>query len=180
MGLLQALYRIGLFLFMAQTVLQGRFEKLKMAREQSFVMVKPDGVQRGLMGEIMARFERRGYQVAGAKLVLPSESLLRQHYADLSAKPFFEGMIKDMMGGPVFAMVVEGSGVVKNARRMLGETNPADSLPGTIRGDYCIDIGRNVCHGSDSVESAKKEIALWFPEGCIHYPKTSDKWVYSQ
>lgn len=174
------LYRWVLFLLMATvTTLHEQFStQLKMTRERSFVMIKPDGVQRGLMGEIMSRFEKRGYQIVGAKLMWPGETLLRQHYGDLSAKSFFEGMIKDMMTGPVFAMVIEGSNVVKNARRMLGETNPADSLPGSIRGDYAIDIGRNICHGSDSVDSANQEIALWFPEGVADYTLSSDKWVY--
>jgi nucleoside-diphosphate kinase len=149
-----------------------------MTRERSFVMVKPDGVQRGLIGAILGRFEQRGYQIVAAKLMTPSEELLRQHYADLSSKPFFEGMIQDMKAGPVFAIVIEGLNVVKNARRMLGETNPAESLPGSIRGDYSIDIGRNICHGSDSVDSANKEIALWFPEGVNSYSLTSSQWVY--
>ena len=149
-----------------------------MARERSFVMVKPDGVQRGLVGEIMGRFEKRGFQVVGAKLMWPGETLLRKHYGDLSSKPFFEGMIKDMMSGPVFAMIIEGNNAVKMARRMLGETNPFDSLPGSIRGDFAVDISRNVCHGSDSVESANKEIELWFPEGAVEYGLSANRWIY--
>merc|ERR1712087_657490 len=98
-----------------------------------------------------------------------STELLENHYADLSKKPFFAGLVKYMASGPVAAMVWEGKGAVKTGRVMLGATNPADSKPGTIRGDLCIDVGRNICHGSDSVDAAKAEIALWFPEGLNKY-----------
>ena len=140
-----------------------------MTRERTFLMVKPEGVQRGIVGEIVQRFERRGYQLIAAKLMKASDALLREHYEDLQSKPFFAGLVKHMSSGPVFAMVFEGSNVVKVARMMLGETNPLSSLPGSIRGDFAIDIGRNVCHGSDSVDSADREIKLWFPEGIISY-----------
>jgi len=104
---------------------------------------------------------------------------LAQHYADLSERPFFAGLVKYMASGPVVAMVWQGQNVVKTGRKMLGETNPAESLPGTIRGDFCIEVGRNIMHGSDSVESANKEISLWFSEQeLVSWKPVSDTWVY--
>jgi len=148
-------------------------------RERTFIMIKPDGVQRGLVGEIIKRFEQKGFHLVAMKHMWASESLLKQHYADLSARPFFPGLVKYMGSGPVVPMVWEGTNVVKTGRQMLGETNPASSLPGTIRGDYCIEVGRNICHGSDAVESAKKEIALWFkPEELIKWKSVEDPWLY--
>ncbi|EDV22051.1 expressed hypothetical protein [Trichoplax adhaerens] len=135
-----------------------------MANERTYIMVKPDGVDRGLVGDIISRFEKRGYKLVALKLKLASEELLREHYADLAGKPFFNGLVAFIGSGPVACMVWEGKDVVKTGRRMLGETDPLKSLPGSIRGDYAIDLGRNVCHGSDSVESANKEIKLWFNE----------------
>jgi len=125
-------------------------------------MIKPDGVARGLVAKIIKRFEQRGYKLVAMKLMKASEELLKNHYADLSAKPFFSKLLEFVGSGPVVAMVWEGKDVVKQGRSMLGETNPLASKPGSIRGDYSIDIGRNIIHGSDSIESAKKEISLWF------------------
>ena len=142
--------------------------------EQTFLMVKPDGVARGLVGKIIARFEERGYSLVAMKMQVPSQELFEKHYADLSAKPFFPGLLKYMMSGPVVAMVWQGTDVVRTARKMLGETRPLESNPGTIRGDYCIDVGRNVIHGSDSVESAKKEIGLWFTAQEVGKPARAD------
>ncbi|XP_036944395.1 nucleoside diphosphate kinase 3 isoform X2 [Acanthopagrus latus] len=148
--------------------------------ERTFIAVKPDGVQRRLVGEIVRRFERRGFKLVGLKLVQASESLLKDHYWDLRTKPFFRDLISYMSSGPVVAMVWEGLDVVKTARMMLGETNPADSLPGTIRGDYCVEVGRNVIHGSDSVESAQKEISLWFRQNELHcWEDNSSHWIYN-
>merc|ERR1712024_317258 len=127
--------------------------------ERTFIMIKPDGVQRGLCGDIIKRFEQKGFKLVAMKFMQASEEHLRKHYADLSERPFFPGLVKYMASGPVVPMVWEGLNVVKTGRVMLGETNPRDSKPGTIRGDYCIQVGRNICHGSDAVESAKKEIA---------------------
>merc|ERR1712179_188711 len=150
-------------------------------RERTFIMVKPDGVQRGLIGEIIKRFENRGFKLVAAKLMTASVDHLKNHYADLSSKPFFNGLVEYMATAPVFAMVWEGSEVVKIGRMMLGETMPKASLPGTIRGDFCIDIGRNICHGSDAVESAKKEIDLWFNEKELNnYTSCQDSWVYEK
>ncbi|XP_030262413.1 nucleoside diphosphate kinase 3 isoform X1 [Sparus aurata] len=148
--------------------------------ERTFIAVKPDGVQRRLVGEIVRRFERRGFKLVGLKLVQASESLLKDHYWDLRTKPFFRDLMSYMSSGPVVAMVWEGLDVVKTARKMLGETNPADSLPGTIRGDYCVEVGRNVIHGSDSVESAQKEISLWFRQNELHcWEDNSSHWIYN-
>lgn len=126
----------------------------------------------------MARFERRGFQLMAAQLIHAHKAHLEKHYADLSSKPFFPALVEFMASGPVVAMVFQGKDVVKTGRRMLGETNPLNSNPGTVRGDFGIDMGRNVCHGSDSVESAEREIALWFPNGVCSYTKAIDRWVY--
>lgn len=147
--------------------------------ERSFIMVKPDGVQRGLIGDIIKRFEQKGFKLVAIKFMKATEELLRKHYGDLSSKPFFPGLVSFMSTAPVCAMVWEGLGVVTTGRTMLGETDPAKSNPGTIRGDYCIHIGRNICHGSDSVESANKEIALWFTaDQLVEWTPTEQQWIY--
>ncbi|ESK85898.1 nucleoside diphosphate kinase [Moniliophthora roreri MCA 2997] len=147
--------------------------------ERTYIMVKPDGVQRGLVGKIIQRFEDRGFKIVALKFVHATPEHLEKHYADLKGKSFFPGLIKYVASGPVAAIVFEGLDAVKTGRAMLGATNPLASAPGTIRGDYCLAVGRNVCHGSDSVESAEKEIALWFPEGVIQYSvQAQDDWVY--
>lgn len=129
-------------------------------KERTYIMIKPDGVQRGLIGTIIGRFEQRGYKLQGLKLYQASEDLLRKHYSDLTEKKFFPALLEYMLSGPVTCMVWEGKNAVKMGRQMLGATNPQESLPGTIRGDFSIEVGRNICHGSDSVENAEKEIAL--------------------
>ncbi|XP_073700362.1 nucleoside diphosphate kinase A [Garra rufa] len=147
--------------------------------ERTFIAVKPDGVQRGLIGEVMKRFEQKGFKLVGMKFLQASEDLLKQHYIDLKDRPFYPGLVKYMGSGPVAAMVWEGLNVVKTGRVMLGETNPADSKPGTIRGDFCIEVGRNIIHGSDSVDSANKEINLWFkPEELVNYKSCAQDWIY--
>ncbi|XP_010258739.1 PREDICTED: nucleoside diphosphate kinase B [Nelumbo nucifera] len=146
--------------------------------EQTFIMIKPDGVQRGLVGEIIGRFEKKGFSLKGLKLMTVERAFAEKHYADLSAKPFFNGLVEYIISGPVVAMVWEGKNVVVTGRKIIGATNPADSAPGTIRGDYAIDIGRNVIHGSDSVESARKEIALWFPDGTVYWQSSLHPWIY--
>ncbi|KAJ9640027.1 nucleoside diphosphate kinase Ndk1 [Coniosporium apollinis] len=152
-----------------------------MTSEQTFIAVKPDGVQRGLIGPIISRFENRGFKLVAIKLVTPSKEHLEKHYEDLNDKPFFKGLITYMGSGPVCAMVWQGRDVVKTGRAILGATNPLASAPGTIRGDFAIDVGRNVCHGSDGVESAKKEIALWFKEGEIQeYKQAQFDWIYEK
>merc|ERR1719150_170907 len=148
-------------------------------QERTFIMIKPDGVHRGIVGDIIKRFEQKGFKLVAMKMMSPGEDMLKKHYADLSSKKFFPGLIKYMNSGPVVPMVWEGLGVVKTGRKMLGATNPADSNPGTIRGDFCIHVGRNICHGSDAVESAKKEIALWFNDSELNsYTPCQTTWVY--
>eukprot|EP00316_Scyphosphaera_apsteinii_P024980 CAMPEP_0119313498 /NCGR_PEP_ID=MMETSP1333-20130426/29322_1 /TAXON_ID=418940 /ORGANISM="Scyphosphaera apsteinii, Strain RCC1455" /LENGTH=140 /DNA_ID=CAMNT_0007318349 /DNA_START=161 /DNA_END=580 /DNA_ORIENTATION=- len=140
-------------------------------------MIKPDGVQRGLVGTIISRFEQRGYQLKALKLYQASEELLKTHYSDLVSKPFFPKLLTYMLSGPVTCMVWEGENAVKMGRQMLGATNPQESLPGTIRGDFSIVVGRNICHGSDSPENAEKEIALWFtPEEIVEWEDHSVDW----
>mmetsp|Transcript_24891 Transcript_24891/g.28488 ORF Transcript_24891/g.28488 Transcript_24891/m.28488 type:complete len:149 (+) Transcript_24891:161-607(+) len=146
--------------------------------ERTYIMIKPDGVQRGLVGEIIKRFEAKGYKLVAMKLCAPGKEHMEKHYVDLSSKGFFAGLIAYMTSGPVCAMVWEGDNVVLEGRKMLGATMPKDSAMGTIRGDFCIEVGRNVCHGSDSVDSANNEIALWFPEGITEWESSSQKWVY--
>ncbi|KAM4715737.1 nucleoside diphosphate kinase B-like [Anableps anableps] len=148
-------------------------------QERTFIAIKPDGVQRSIIGEIIKRFEMKGFKLVGLKMLQASEDLLKQHYIDLKDRPFFPSLVNYMSSGPVVAMVWEGKGVVKTGRVMLGETNPADSKPGTIRGDFCIDVSKNIIHGSDSVESAKKEISLWFkPEELVNYISCAFSWLY--
>ena len=148
-------------------------------RERTFIMIKPDGVQRGLVGEIIGRFERKGFKLCGMKFTAPGKEHFEKHYSDLSSKGFFAGLIEYASSGPVVAMCWEGDNAVKTGRVMLGATKPSDSAPGTIRGDLCVDVGRNIIHGSDSVESANKELALWFsPEELSSWEHHSAKWVY--
>jgi len=141
-------------------------------------MIKPDGVQRGLVGEIISRFEKKGFILKGLKMVGVERSFAEKHYEDLSSKPFFTGLVEYIISGPVVAMVWEGKGVVATGRKIIGATNPAASEPGTIRGDFAVEIGRNVIHGSDAVESAKKEIALWFPDGVVDWQSSLHSWIY--
>eukprot|EP00597_Dinobryon_sp_UTEXLB2267_P001285 CAMPEP_0170058938 /NCGR_PEP_ID=MMETSP0019_2-20121128/1377_1 /TAXON_ID=98059 /ORGANISM="Dinobryon sp., Strain UTEXLB2267" /LENGTH=142 /DNA_ID=CAMNT_0010264011 /DNA_START=153 /DNA_END=581 /DNA_ORIENTATION=+ len=141
-------------------------------------MIKPDGVQRGVVGNIISRFESKGYLLKALKLTTPDQQTLEEHYKDLREKSFFPKLMKYMSSGPVVAMVWEGKNAVKTGRVMLGATNPLESAPGTIRGDYAIDVGRNICHGSDSVESAEREISLWFKEGLNEYSSHSKDWIY--
>merc|ERR1711936_1350709 len=149
--------------------------------ERTFIMIKPDGVQRGLVGDIIKRFEQKGFKLVAMKFMQATEDHLRQHYADLSERPFFPGLVKYMASGPVVPMVWEGLNVVKTGRVMLGETNPRDSKPGTIRGDYCIQVGRNICHGSDSVDAANHEIGLWFGEKDLcTWKQAADSWIFEK
>ncbi|KAL7945476.1 nucleoside diphosphate kinase [Trichoderma barbatum] len=149
--------------------------------EQTFIAIKPDGVQRGLIGPILSRFENRGFKLVAIKLTTPGKEHLEAHYADLKGKGFFDGLISYMNSGPICAMIWEGRDAVKTGRAILGATNPLASAPGTIRGDFAIDVGRNVCHGSDSVENAQKEIALWFKkEEIVSYKASQFDWIYEK
>ncbi len=147
--------------------------------ERTFIAIKPDGVQRQLVGTIMQRFESRGFQLVGLKQIQVSQELAATHYAEHKERPFFKGLVEFITSGPVIAMVWEGKGVVAAARKMIGKTNPLDSEPGTIRGDFGIDIGRNIIHGSDAPETAEREIALWFSEGeLISWSSAVSHWIY--
>lgn len=142
-------------------------------------MIKPDGVQRGLIAEIISRFERRGYKLVGIKMMQPSQELAEKHYEDLSSKPFYGKLTKFLASGPIVAMIWEGDDVVKGGRTLLGTTDPKDSLPGSIRGDFSLVVGKNVIHGSDSVESAQREIKMWFSEKEITpWASVNDTWLY--
>jgi len=147
--------------------------------ERSFIAIKPDGVQRGLIGDIIGRFEKRGFKLVGLKLLTPTAEQAAGHYSDLSSKPFFRGLVEFFSSGPIVAMVWEGANVIALGRAMLGATNPTASAPGTIRGDFAVETGRNVCHGSDGPESAQKEINFWFkPEELNSWENASVSWVY--
>ncbi|WP_400163786.1 nucleoside-diphosphate kinase [Brevibacillus sp. TJ4] len=146
--------------------------------EKTFLMVKPDGVQRNLVGEIVSRFEQKGFQLVGAKLMNVSRELAEQHYAEHKERPFFGELVDFITSGPVFAMVWQGNNVISTARSMMGKTNPADAASGTIRGDFATSVGMNIIHGSDSPESAEREISLWFSEGeVLSYEKTIQRWI---
>ncbi|MGY3714123.1 nucleoside-diphosphate kinase [Sutcliffiella cohnii] len=147
--------------------------------EKTFLMVKPDGVQRNLIGEIVTRFEKKGFHLAGAKLMQISTELAEQHYGEHKERPFFGELVDFITSGPVFAMVWEGENVITTARQMMGATNPKDAQPGTIRGDFGVIVGKNIIHGSDSPESAEREIGLFFKEEeLVAYSKDINNWVY--
>ena len=145
--------------------------------ERTFIAIKPDGVQRGLISEIIGRFERKGFKLVGLKQLIPSKELAQKHYGVHKDRPFFEDLVGFISSGPVIAMVWEGEGVILNSRKLIGATKPLEAEPGTIRGDLAIDIGRNIIHGSDGPETAAFEINLWFEDSEINEWKTSDyKW----
>lgn len=134
--------------------------------DRTLILIKPDGVERNLTGEVLARFERKGYRVTDLKMLTPSQELLAQHYAEHEGKPFYEPLVSYMGSGPVVAFVLEGNGVIEGARTLMGGSNPTTAAAGTIRGDFGRDWGesvqKNLVHGSDSAESAEREIELWF------------------
>jgi nucleoside-diphosphate kinase len=134
------------------------------ATERTLVLVKPDAMQRGLAGEIVARLERRGLQLRGADLVHVDRDLAEQHYAEHREKPFFEELVEFITSSPTLALAVEGEGAIATVRATMGATNPANAAPGTIRGDLALSMPDNLVHGSDSTESAARELALWFPD----------------
>ena len=147
--------------------------------ERTFIAIKPDGVQRSLIGEIIGRFESKGFTLAGMKLMKASRELAEQHYGEHKGKPFFDGLVDFITSGPLVAMVWEGEGVVASSRKLIGATNPLTSEPGTIRGDFGISIGRNIIHGSDAVETANREIALWFSESELtSWESSMTAWIY--
>lgn len=147
--------------------------------EKTFLMVKPDGVQRGLIGEVISRFERKGFKLAAGKLMVISDDLAKKHYGEHADKPFFGELVDFITSGPVFAMIWEGEDVVKTARHMMGATKPSEADLGTIRGDFGLTVGKNIIHGSDSLDSAEREMNLFFGESAaLAYKKSSDEWVY--
>eukprot|EP01100_Stratorugosa_tubuloviscum_P010909 TRINITY_DN475_c0_g2_i1.p1 TRINITY_DN475_c0_g2~~TRINITY_DN475_c0_g2_i1.p1 ORF type:complete len:227 (-),score=117.22 TRINITY_DN475_c0_g2_i1:107-787(-) len=147
--------------------------------ERTFIAVKPDGVQRGLVGEIVSRFEKRGYKLVGIKMITPTKEFTEEHYADLKGRSFFPGLVRYFSSGPVVAMVFEGKDAVANGRSLIGATNPAAAAPGSIRGDFCISVGRNIIHGSDTTANAQSEINLWFKDNEVSSYDVSHKaWIY--
>ena len=145
--------------------------------ERTFVMLKPDAVQRGLIGEIISRLEKRGLKLVAMKFMAVPRELAEEHYAEHRGKPFYEKLVNFITSGPVVAMVWEGENAISLVRTMMGKTNPQDSLPGTIRGDYAINMGRNVIHGSDGAESAEREISLWFKqEELVNWERDLERW----
>jgi nucleoside-diphosphate kinase len=138
-----------------------------MASETTLVLVKPDGVSRGLCGHVLGRFERRGYELRGARLLKVSRALAREHYAEHKGKPFYPGLVSFITSGPVLALAMRGENAIAGIRSLMGATNPADAAPGTIRGDLATELSENVVHGSDSRSSARRELALFFPDGLL-------------
>ena len=146
--------------------------------ERTLVLVKPDGVQRGLVGEVISRLERRGIKLVAMKLMQVDDALARRHYGEHVDRPFFQGLVDFISSSPVIAMVWEADNIVSLVRNTMGATNPADSAPGTLRADLAVNIGRNLVHGSDSLESAEREIGLFFrPEEILSYSRNNDPWI---
>lgn len=147
--------------------------------ERTFIAIKPDGVQRKLIGEIIRRFEAKGFTLVGLKMMSVPRELAEKHYEVHQEKPFFPGLVKFITSGPLVAMVWEGDGVVSAARKIIGATNPLTAEPGTIRGDFGVSVGRNLIHGSDAIETATKEISLWFtPEELVSWDSAMAGWLY--
>ncbi len=148
--------------------------------ERTLIIVKPDAVQRGLIGEIIRRFETRGLKIVGMKLMQASRSLAEKHYAEHLGKPFYEGLLNYITSSPVVVMALEGPNAVQAARETIGKTDPVAAAPGSIRGDLGITKGRNLVHGSDGVESAERELKLWFAEGeLLDWERVLDPWLLS-
>jgi nucleoside-diphosphate kinase len=147
--------------------------------ERTFIMIKPDGVQRNLVGEVISRFETKGFTLVGMKFLKVSRELAEKHYNIHKERPFFGGLVDFITSSPVVAMVWEGEGVVAGARTIIGATNPLTAAPGTIRGDFAVSIGRNLIHGSDAIETAQSEIALWFGDGeLVDWKPAATPWLY--
>jgi nucleoside-diphosphate kinase len=147
--------------------------------EQTLVLVKPDGVQRSLIGEVISRLERRGLRIIAAKFMPVSTELAEEHYAIHQGKPFYENLIKYITSAPVMAMVWEGPNAIAAVRQTMGDTRPTEATPGSVRHDFALEVGRNLTHASDSVENGQKEIALWFgPEELVSWNRAVDEWVF--
>lgn len=163
---------------LGDTIISVVTEKGDFFMEKTFLMVKPDGVQRGLIGEIVKKFENKGYQLLGAKLMQVPTEKAELHYAEHKEKPFFRELVDFITSSPVFAMVWQGEEVILTARQMMGKTNPKEAISGTIRGDYGVTTGKNVIHGSDSLTSAEREINIFFKEEELTtYNKVIDCWI---
>jgi len=146
--------------------------------EQTLIIIKPDGVERALIGPIITRFEQRGLKIAAMKMLQVSDELARKHYAVHKGKPFFEPLIEYITSSPVVVMALEGPGAIQIARNTIGATKPVDAAPGSIRGDFGMMVGRNLVHGSDSPENAAAEVALWFkPSELLNYERNVDRWI---
>ncbi len=149
-----------------------------MTTERTLVLVKPDGVQRGIAGEIISRLERTGLQIIGLKLMQISDDLASQHYGEHHGKPFYQGLVSFITSSPVIALVLEGPSAVSTTRKIIGATNPADSAPGTIRGDFGVDMGRNLIHGSANLEDAAREVSLFFNDSELtDYSRSTQQWI---
>ena len=147
--------------------------------ERSLVLVKPDGVQRGLIGEIIYRLERRGLKLTGAKFLQVSQDLAETHYAVHKGKPFYEGLIAYITSAPVMAMVWEGPNAIAAVRQTMGATRPTEAAPGSIRHDFGLEVGRNLTHASDSVDNGEQEVALWFSSGeIVQWDRANDPWIF--
>ncbi len=147
--------------------------------EKTLIIIKPDGVERGMVGEIISRFERRGFRIGALKMVKVDRALAEQHYAVHKGKFFYDDLVKYISSSPVIVAVLEGPDVIKATRLMVGATRPAEAVPGTIRGDLAVSTLRNLIHASDGIETAKQEIALWFTKGgVLDYQRDIDSWIY--
>ncbi len=148
-------------------------------RERTLVLVKPDGMQRGLAGEIISRLESRGLRIVGLRMLRVDEALAKRHYAEHEGKPFFSGLIDNITSSPIVAAVLEGTRAIEVVRETMGVTNPAEAEPGTIRGDLAVELTRNLIHGSDGPDSAAREIALFFDESqTFEYERNVDRWIF--
>ena len=151
----------------------------KAQEERTLVIIKPDGVQRGLIGPILGRLEARGLKIVGLKLMQVSDQLAGEHYAEHLDKPFYEGLLRYITGGPVVVLAVEGTSAVQMVRNTVGATNPLNAAPGTIRADWALDIGRNLIHASDAPATAERELALWFePDELVTFGRDVDRWIF--
>lgn len=147
--------------------------------ERTFIMIKPDGVQRHLVGDIVRRFEAKGFTLVGLKMMKVSRELAEKHYDVHKDRPFFSSLVEFIISAPVVAMVWEGNGVVASARKLIGATDPITADPGSIRGDFGVSIGRNIIHGSDAIETARREISLWFSdEELVGWEPVRQSWLY--
>ncbi len=146
--------------------------------EQTLIIIKPDGVQRGLVGEIIRRFELRGLRIVAMKFMQVDEALAKKHYAEHAERPFFNALVSYITSAPVVVVVLEGTKAIQSARNTIGATNPADSAAGTIRGDFGLEIGRNLVHGSANADDAKREVELWFGADLVQWSRETDRWIF--